>query len=128
MLKKLTIFSLAVVVLINLCGCFALIAGAGGAGTAMWLSGKLTQEFPSTYDNTIRASEKALESLKLAITKRTHEETVTQLRSQYLDGRDIWIDIRRVAEKSTKVEVRVGAVSSNKEAASKILKRIQGYL
>jgi len=129
MFKKVGIFILSGIVLLNLCGCFALLVGAGaGAGTAAWLSGKLTQEFHATYAQTINASEKALKSLELEVTKEAKETNVTQLRSKYSDGKEIWIDIRKVTEESTKVEIRVGAVSPDKVAADKILKRIQRYL
>lgn len=129
MFKKIAVFVLSGLFLVNICGCVALLAGAaGGAGTAVWLSGKLTQEFHSPYERTISAAKTALKSLHLEIEKETHEETVTQLRSKYSDGREIWIDIRKVSEDSSKVEVRVGSIGSNKDAASKILKRIQGYL
>lgn len=123
------VFVLWGVFLFNICGCVALLAGAaGGAGTAAWLSGKLTQEFHSPYERTISAAKTALNSLNLAIEKETHEDTVTQLKSKYSDGREVWIDIRKISEDSSKVEVRVGAIGSNKDAASKILKRIQRYL
>jgi hypothetical protein len=48
--------------------------------------------------------------------------------SKYSDGKTIWIDIHRITEASSKIEVRVGAVSGNKEAADKILKKIIRYL
>jgi len=129
MLKKIMVFISLGLWLFNTCGCIPLMAGAaGGAGTAVWLSGKLTQEFPSSYEETITAAKTALQSLNLDLTKETKEDTVTQLKSKYSDGREIWIDIRKVSEDSTKVEVRVGTIGANKEAASRILKRIQRYL
>jgi hypothetical protein len=48
--------------------------------------------------------------------------------SKYTDGKTIWIDVRRISDRSSKVEVRVGAVEGDKEAADKIIKRIQRYL
>ncbi len=129
MFKKVIVFVLSGVFLFSICGCIALLAGAaGGAGTAAWLSGKLTQEFHAPYERTISAAKTALKSLNLAIEKETHEDTVTQLKSKYTDGREIWIDIRKVSEDSSKVEVRVGTIGSNKEAAGKILKKIQSSL
>ena len=123
------VFVFSGLLLLNLYGCFALIAGtAGSVGTAVWLSGKLTQEFHSPYEQTIAAAKKALESLDLALTKETQEDAVAQLRSKYSDGSEVWVDIRKVSDSSSKVEVRVGAIGSNKEAASKILKRIQQFL
>lgn len=129
MLRKITVFVLSGLLLLNMYGCIALLAGAaGGTGTAVWLSGKLSQEFNYPYERTINATKTALRSLKLEITKETQEGNVIQLRSKYSDGKEIWIDIRRMTDNSTKVEVRVGAVSPDKEAAAKILKTIQRYL
>ncbi len=129
MYKKIAIVIFSGLLLTGTYGCFALFAGAaGGAGTAVWLSGKLTQEFSAGYDRTVAASESALKSLGLELVKEAKEDTVTQLRSKYTDGKEIWIDVRRVSENSTKVEVRVGAVSPDKKAADQILKRIQSYL
>lgn len=129
MFKRIAVFALGGLLFLNIYGCFALFAGAAaGGGTAVWLSNKLTQEVNAPYARTIEASEKALKSLNLEVAKKTQEEEVTQLRSEYTDGKEIWIDIRKVTNNSTKVEIRVGAISSDKEAASKILKKIQLYL
>lgn len=129
MARNLTFLALAIFLLANIYGCFAVVAGtAGGAGTSIWLAGKLTQEFSAPYERTIEASKSALRSLNLELNKETREENITQLRSKYTDGKEIWIDIRKIAKNSTKVEVRVGAVSPDKEACSKILKAIERYL
>jgi hypothetical protein len=129
MFKKFTVFVFSGLLLLNLYGCFALIAGgAAGAGTAVWLSDKLTQHFNASYDDTINAAEKALNSLKLPIIKESRQIQVTQIRSKYTDDKEIWIDVRRITSKSTKVEVRVGMIGSSKDAASKILERMRDYL
>jgi hypothetical protein len=130
MIKRIIVFVFSGWLLLNLYGCFALIAGtaAGGAGTAVWLTDKLTQQFNAPYDLTIKAAENALKSLRLELTKESRAIRITQLRSKYTDGREIWIDIRKITENSTKVEVRVGVINSDKAAASEILKRIQDYL
>jgi len=127
--KKVSVFVLSGLLLMQMCGCFALLAGAaGGAGTAVWLSGKMSQQFNAPYDQTIIAAEKALKSLNLEVVKKVREEKVAQLRTKYTDGKETWIDIRKVTQNSTKVEVRVGAVSPDKEASDKILKEIQKHL
>ncbi|MFA5411637.1 MAG: DUF3568 family protein [Candidatus Omnitrophota bacterium] len=129
MVKKIAVFIFSAFLLLNMYGCFALFVGAAaGTGTAIWLSGKLTQQFNTPYERTIRAAESALRSLRLKVIKESKEENVTQLRSEYSDGKNIWIDIRKITEESTRVEVRVGAVSHDKTASEKILKRIQQYL
>lgn len=129
MFKKILVVAFTGFLLLNMCGCFLLLAGtAGGAGTAMWLSGKLSQEFNASYEKTLAAAKKALISLKLEVTKESKDENVAQLKSKYSDGREIWIDIHKVTDNSSKVDVRVGGVNSDKAAADKILKKIQRYL
>jgi hypothetical protein len=129
MFKKIIVFVFSGVLLLNMYGCFALLAGAtGGVGTAVWLSGKLSQEFQATFERTTDAAEAALRSLKLEITKEIKKEKVAQLRSVYIDGKEIWIDIHKVTANSTKVDIRVGVVHPNEEAAGKILKIMQEYL
>ena len=129
MFKKIGVFIFSGLLLLNLYGCFAVVAGtAGGAGTAVWLSGKLTQEFNSPYERVIDAAKSALKSLNLEVKKSIKEDKVAQLRSEYTDGKEIWVDIRKITRDSTKVEVRVGAISPDKEAATQILERIQSYL
>ncbi len=129
MINKICTFIICGLLLINIYGCVAVVAGAaGGTGTAFWLSDKLSQEIHATYDQTIYAAKTALKSLKLPLDKETRDANITQLRSTYTDGKEIWIDIRKISEDSTKVDVRVGAINPDKEACAKILKRIQGYL
>ena len=129
MLKKIGVIVFAGLLSINMCGCLLLLAGGvGGAGTAVWLSGKLTQEVKASYEQTVNAAVNALKSLDLEITKEAKEANVTQIKSRYSDGKEIWIDVRKITENSSKIEVRVGGVSSDKAAADKILKRIQKYL
>lgn len=128
-MRKVITFLTAGVFLLNIYGCVALlVGGAVGAGTAVWLAQKLTQEFHSPYARTVDATEKALKSLKLKIIEINRKDDVAKFRSEDASGKAIWIDVIRIAPDSTKVEVRVGAVSPDKDFASKILKRIQSYL
>ncbi len=128
MFKKAGVLILACFLLLNIYGCLILAGAAGGTGTAMWLAGKLTQQFNATYDRTINATRSALRSLKLEVTKETKSDEVAQFKSNYYDGKEIWIDIHKVTQNATKVEVRVGGVSFDKAAAEKILNKIAYYL
>lgn len=129
MIRRIAFLILSVFLLANVCGCFLLLAGAaGGAGTAVWLSGKLVQEVNYPFERSVSATRSALNSLKLEITKETIEKNVAQLMGKYSDGKTVWVDIRKITELSSKIEVRVGAVSGDKAAAEKILKRITQYL
>jgi hypothetical protein len=128
-MKKIIVFLSAAVFLLNIYGCIPLlVGGAVGAGTAVWLAQKLTQEFHASYGRTIDATQSALKSMQLKIIEVNRTEDVTKFRSEDASGKAIWIDIIRIAPDSTKVQVRVGAVSPDQEFASKFLKRIQRYL
>ncbi len=129
MLKRILLMIFSGILTLNLCGCFALFAGvAGGAGTAVWLSGKLTQEFHTSYQATIDATKAALQALDLQVIKETYDQNVAQIKGSYTDGREMWIDIHRLTDDSTKVEVRIGGVRPDKEAAGKVLRKIQSFL
>lgn len=109
-------------------GCVLLLAGAaGGVGTAVWLSGKLTQEVNASFDKSKQAAIKAMHSLEFEITKQTTTDQVAQFMGLYSDARPIWIDIRRLTSSTSRIEVRVGTVS-DQDAARIILNRIIGYL
>jgi hypothetical protein len=129
MVKRMTGLVIGLIFLVNISGCFFLAAGAaGGVGTSVWLGDKLSQEVNASFDRCLKATGSALKSMNLEITKETVKEDVAQFMSKYTDGKTIWIDIHRITEKSSKIEVRVGAVNADKVASDKILKKIQGYL
>ena len=129
MVKKIAGLIVAAFFLTNIYGCFAVVAGAaGGAGTSAWLSGKLSQDVHAPFEKTVKASRSALESMKLEVTKETTKEDMAQIIGKYTDGKTIWIDVHRLTESSSKVDVRVGAVNGDKAASDKILKKIQKYL
>lgn len=109
-------------------GCALLLAGAaGGAGTAVWLSDKLTQAVDAPFDRTIQAAKSALEKLDLKITKETIKDEVAQYISEYYDGKKVWIDIHKITQKTSRIEVRVG-LTGDEEAARKISDQILKYL
>ncbi|MCF7907461.1 MAG: DUF3568 domain-containing protein [Candidatus Omnitrophica bacterium] len=128
MLRKICSLGLGLVMLFSLSGCALLLAGAaGGAGTAFWLGGKLESEVAASYQRTIDASKRALSSLGMEIVKEAKSDEVTQIRSEYTDGRKVWLDIRKFSEKTSKLEIRVGA-KGDQAASTKLLERIKKYL
>ena len=128
MFKKTMILIFSAFLLVNMCGCIAILAGAAaGTGTAAWLSGKLSQEVNASFEASLKATKSALRSLKLNVTKETVKEDLAQVMRNYTDGKAIWIDINRVSKTVSRIEVRVG-VTGGKEAAHKILDRIRMYL
>jgi hypothetical protein len=133
MFKKFAVFISSVILLLNICGCVALIAGsvAGGAGTAVWLSGKLVQNVDAPLERVEKAAKDSLESRNRAvITKETISggHAVAQIRSRETSGERIRIDIHKLSDTRSRIEVRVGTIVSNKDAADRILKEIVGRL
>ena len=121
-------FFLTLLLVLPLNGCALLLAGAvGGAGTSLWLSNKLVQEVNEPYPRAVKASKSALKSLKLKLIQETQKEEVTQLRSEYFDGKAIWIDIHHLSDVKSRIEIRVG-ISGDEVAARKILEKIERYL
>lgn len=128
MFKKIAVLVFSVFLLVSTSGCVALLAGAaGGAGTTTWLSGKLTQEVNASFEKSLKATRAALKALKMDIEKETVKDNIAQFISNYTDGRQVWIDIRRISQSISKIEVRVG-MKGDKEAARKILDKIVKFL
>ena len=119
-----------VLLLLGIYGCVPLlVAGgvAGGAGTQTWLSGKLVQDVDAPFEKTMQAAESALGALNLGITSEVKKAKIAQIKSNYIDGETIWIDIHKISHSTCRVAVRVGAVP-DQEAAVEILTKIKEYL
>lgn len=127
MIKKLLAFILAGYILVNIYGCFAIFAGGvvGGTGTAVWLSGKLVQQVDYPIEKTAKAAREALYSLNLPVTSKENlTKGFAQIRSYDKTREKIWIDIFRISNKSSQIQVRVGTFVSNKESSNRLLKLI----
>lgn len=128
MFKKFVGTGVLVIVLAAVSGCAVILAGAaGGAGTAVWLSGKLTLEAKASFDKSIKASRSGLKALDMPIEKETVTKSVAQIIAKHNDGRKVWVDIHKITNTSSRIEVRVGA-TGDKAAAQKVMDKIQRYL
>ena len=131
MFKKIAVFISSIILLINICGCVALLAGSvAGAGTAVWLSGKLTQAVDASLEQATQAAKDAVTpaNFESATKESTSGKIVVQIRSKNIEGEKIWIDIHKITESRSRIEVRVGTLVSDKAAAEKLLKKITGRL
>ena len=127
MTKKIISYIFGVLLLLNSYGCVLLLAGAaGGAGTAMWLSDKLSQDVSASFEKSIRATKTAFKKLDMSVTKETTTGDVAQLLSEYA-GKKVSVDVHRVTEDASRIEVRVG-LTGDEQAARKILDKILKYL
>ena len=56
MAKKMILYVFGFILLLNSYGCVLLLAGAaGGAGTAKWLSDKLTKDVDVSFEKSVRS-------------------------------------------------------------------------
>ncbi len=128
MLGKKKLILLLLLFSISSSGCALLLAGAvGGAGTAAWLSDKLSQEVDASFDKSIDAVTQAMASLKLDVTKKTVKDDVAQIKGTYIDGRMIWIDVRPLTSTTSRIDVRVGAFG-DEIASRRILDSVLKHL
>ena len=127
MIKKISLYILGFILLLNSYGCVLLLAGAaGGAGTAMWLSDKLAQDVNVPLEKSVQATKTAFQKLDMSLNKETQTGDVAQLISDYA-GKKVWVDVHRVTENASRIEVRVG-IKGDEVAARKILDKILKYL
>ena len=127
-LKGILAMAMVTIFTLNFCGCALLLgAAAGTAGTAMWLSGKLTEVEDAPYAATVNATKKSLESMNMPLKKETHTQKQTEITSEWVDGTTVWIIVSQQTLKSSKIQIRVG-MRGDKEASTKILDRIKKYL
>ncbi len=131
MLKKTLSAVMVFVFAVNICGCAALLIGAGaaagGAGATIWAGGKLKYDIDAPLIVVIRATTKAMNSLKLPITKTTTKIDIAQIKGRYSDRRTIWIDIHYVSDSSSVIEIRVG-IRGDDEASRRILDKILAFI
>ncbi|MDD5347983.1 MAG: DUF3568 family protein [Candidatus Omnitrophica bacterium] len=127
MFKKITTLAILACLTTSLCGCAVLLIGAGAAGTAYWMQGKLTQDLNTPFDRSVDAAKNGLRALRMTIDKETLTDRTAQFMSKYTDGRTVWVDIEKRTEAASRIEVRVGA-TGDKDAAQKVMNSIRRYL
>ncbi|MFC1658831.1 DUF3568 family protein [Candidatus Omnitrophota bacterium] len=127
--NMISVFLLSLLAL-SICGCVPLLlAGgvAGGAGAQGWISGKLVNDVDASFEAAASASESALVALGFDITSKIKKTNVAQFKSRYTNGESIWVDVHKMSESISRIQVRVGAVP-DKEASVEIMDKIMEYL
>ena len=124
MVRRVLYLGMVLVFAVSFSGCLLLAGAAGGAGTAVWLSNKLSDDLNVSRERAVEATKDVLKSMDMVVLKEVNTEEVTQIRSKYVDGSSVWIDIRPLTESSSKVEVRVG-IMGDEQASAEILEKIK---
>ena len=124
MLRRIVGGFILVTMSITLCGCVALLAGAGG--TALWQAGKVISEETVSMARAVSATEKALEAQKITLTEKTSKNEVTQLRGKSQAGKKVSVDVFVKGPKNVRIEIRIG--TGEETPARELLEEIKRRL
>ncbi len=92
-------------------GCVPLMVGAAaGAGGIVWVKGTLRQDIDRPLDEVYEASKNALKDLDLPILLDRMDQLSAILESETADKQRVWIKMKHVSSKITRLSVRVGAL------------------
>ncbi len=116
-----------VAVLPWLSGCVVVAAGAVGAGAVAYVRGELAASVEADLDATYAAAQRALDKLEFAkIDQRKSGLDAQLVRRTALDKR-VEIKLKKVTDRLTKVEIRVGLVG-DQELSLTLLDKIRAEL
>jgi hypothetical protein len=111
--KKLTPVLLLCCLLVGLNACTRyVVAGAvaagAAAGTYFFVKGNLQRTYAAPVERVWEATLQSVEELKLAIESKKHDAFGGEIKGKMADGTSFTIEVKRLAEKSTEVGVRIG--------------------
>lgn len=124
---RLTAALLAVAALPWLTGCVVVAAGAVGAGAVAYVRGELESSVEAGLDATYAAAQRALDKLEFArIEQRKSGLDAHLVHRTALDKR-VEIKLKKVTERLTKIEIRIGLVG-DQELSLTLLDKIRAEL
>ena len=115
-------------VLIQASGCATLLVGAAvGAGGVVWAKERLEEKFTVSVSKAHEAALKALEELELPVNEDKKDKLTAKIRSEFADGKGIWIDIQSLTESSAKITIPVG-IFGDEAKSRKLLDTIHRHM
>lgn len=129
--KWLLIALLGITPLINN-GCVAAAVGgaagaAAGAGTIAYIKGELKATEAYNVPTVWKATEKAVDELKLVVTDKYSDATAGKLEAMTADNKKVRISLKRQGDNITEITIRVGTFG-DEELSRFILSKIQKNL
>lgn len=111
----------------GLTGCVVVAAGAVGAGAVAYVRGELESSLEASLDEAYAAAQRALTQLEFA--KIEHGRTGVDARLVHRTALDkrVEIKLRKVTERLTKIEIRIGIVG-DQELSLTLLDKIRDEL
>ena len=83
-------------------------AAAVGVGTCAYIEGDLKRTYDVNIENAWAASVKSVDQLKLTAESKTHDAFNGIIKGKMADGMSFQINLKRLAENSTEIGVRLG--------------------
>jgi hypothetical protein len=109
-------------------GCLALAVGAaGGAAGAVYVMGKLTDEFNRPLPVVHEAAVAAMKDLELKLSEEKVDKISAHMESAFSDGARVWIDMESVSESRCRITIRVG-LTGDEVRSRKIYDTIRQHL
>jgi RNase adaptor protein for sRNA GlmZ degradation len=109
-------------------GCLALAVGAaGGAAGAVYVKGKLQDEFNRPLPVVHDAAVAAMKDLELKLSEDKVDKISAHMESAFSDGANVWIDMESVSDSRCRITIRVG-VTGDEVRSRKIYDSIKQHL
>jgi outer membrane protein OmpA-like peptidoglycan-associated protein len=93
-----------------LSGCAAFVAVGAGTGAYSYISGNVLRTYDADYQQTIRASRKALNDLKFTLINETSDGIITEIKGRRGDDTPVTIKVTFLNSLQSEVGVRTGVV------------------
>jgi hypothetical protein len=108
--------------LIALAGCsrqwviLGTAAAAVGVGAYAYIKGDLKRTYDVNIDNAWAAAVKSVEELKLTTESKTHDAFSGVIKGKMADGTSFEINLKRLAENSTEIGIRLGTFGDRQKS------------
>lgn len=89
-------------------GCVVAAVGLGAAGTIAYVRGDLEAVESHSLDTVYKAAVKAVEELELNVISKTKDALTATIYCRDAQDKKINITLRRTAEQTTKISIRIG--------------------
>jgi RNA-binding protein YhbY len=111
-------------------GCVALVAGAAAGGAVSYVNNELHATEPASLDRVWSAVKAAAQEVQYVKVSEQQDALNAVWKGRNALDQPVVVELKRVAEKSTQIKIRVGTVttSQNRAAAQLLYDKMQARL